>query len=136
MKMLLTTPLYEDECKKIIDKTVKKDREDAKKIVAILDGKTGELGAIQRKAAGAILNKLMGVMSKEKQEYLKEEFKIRAEEGTEKFVSWENGSLIIEVPDKVIEGARFRGREEAGKKDLMKRFKATSVKYLVEPEIK
>lgn len=132
MKIKITTPLSEQECKALIEKTAAKDRRDAEIIVKVLEGRTAELGAIQRKAAGKVLSEMMKLMSKEKQEYLKDEFRVRAQYGTERFISYNNGNLIIEVPDQVILGAQARGREKAGWKELQKRFKASYVEQLEE----
>jgi len=130
MKIMLTTEMNERECRKLIEKAQAKDKKEAEIIIKILEGKSGELGIIRRKVGGAILSKLVSVMGKDKTTYLMEEFKIRAKNGTESFVSWSGNVLIIEVPDEVIEGARIRGNEEKGKKELLKRFKSSKLIYL------
>lgn len=132
MKIRIFTEIHPMICKQMIEDAQAKDRKDAEVVMKVLEGKAGELGVFRRKAAGTVLAKMMTLMGPTKLELVKDEFRARAKEGTEKFVSCANGVLIIEVPDEVINGARARGRENAGFKELRKRFKAEAVEYVLE----
>jgi hypothetical protein len=132
MKIKLKTDMPVEKCIAIIENERAKDIKDAEKILKVIDGKSGELGMIQRKAAGAVLHKMLGLMGKVKLELVRDEFEVRAREGTMQFVAYEKGYLIINVPNEVIMGAKARGREEAGLKGLKKQFQASSVEYMEE----
>lgn len=134
MRIRIETKLPVERCIQIIENDRARDMKDAEKINKVLDGKSGELGMFQRKAAGAVLSKLLGLMGETKIELLKEEFVARAKEGTIQFVDYTDGVLIINVPDEVIRGAVFRGREKAGLQQLQKQFKATKVSYVEEKQ--
>ena len=132
MRIRIKTLLSPSRCAEIVEKDRLKDIKDAEKIMKVLDGKAGELGMIQRRVAGNILHSMLKLMGETKLELIKDEFKERAKHGTMQFVSCHDGELIVNVPDEVIMGAKMRGREEAGLKQLKKQFHASSVEFLEE----
>ena len=130
MRIRIETEMTEKECIKEIDKTHAKDVKEAAVIVKILEGKSGELGLLRKKVAGAILQKVMKIVGESNKEVLLAQMKIITQEGTEAFVSWNDYVLVLYVPDHMIIGAKARKMEGSGLHKLKKRFKATKVEYM------
>jgi len=130
MRIRIETEMTEKECIKEIDKTRAKDIKEAKIVCKILEGKSGELGLLRKKIAGAILKNVMKVVGESNKEVLLAQMKIISKEGTEAFVSWNDYVLVLYVPDHMIIGAKARKMESSGLRKLKKRFKATKVEYM------
>jgi len=135
-RILMRTSLTEEECRKIIDKQTKKDKEQADMLVKIMEGKSGELSYMRRKVGGAVLSQVLKVIPADKKDWMIMNLKDRAENGTERFISWDRGVIILEFSDFDMIGTEYLHRKKAAENNLMKRFKATDLVYLDEVGVK
>lgn len=127
------TDLTEHECKDIIKKESDKDKKEAETLIKVMEGKTGELSLLRRKVAGAILHNFQKLtLSEDKRQYLLDNFKKRVEMGSESFVSYKKGKIVVRFDEFSRMGSEMLNRTHNAEKNLMKRFKAKSMRYVKE----
>lgn len=134
MIIRLQTPLTEETCKKLIEKQVKKDQREAEIILKIINGKASELPALRRKLAGSALSQFISLLANETyRSAMKASAEMMVQEGSEKFLTYKTGELLIEVPDAIITGAEtIPGQKRLGEYELRKRFKSKTLEYMRE----
>lgn len=137
MIIRLITPLTEETCKKLIAKQVEKDKKEALIMLKIINGKASELPALRRRMAGSALTQLIKHLANETyRDAMKASAEMMLQEGSERFVKWTAGELLIEVPDAVITGAKsMPGMITKGEHELKSRFKSKTLEYMREMKI-
>lgn len=132
-KMEFTTPLSKEGCISIIEHENAKDKAEAEIVIKILEGRTKELSYMRRKVAGQILHNMQKLALKEDQrEWILANLRERVSNGSEHFISYEDGKLVIEFDEFGKLGSDFLKRTKKAEKNLMKRFSATSFRYIEE----
>ena len=134
MMIKLQTPLTEETCRKLIDRQVAKDKREAEIMLKIINGKASELPALRRKLAGSAISQLIKYLADETHRTaMKASAEVMFSEGSERFVSLQSGTLLIEVPDAILTGAKvIPGQIKLGEHELKSRFKSKTLEYVKE----